>query len=405
VVTLGARLGAGLPSLLLEDVASLPEPAGGRVVAARRGDEPAVVVWTAGTTGAPRGVTLSAANIAYVVAAMVHGQRLCRDDRVLSVLPAHHMFELSCGLLAALAAGASGVFAGTLMPHEILRLIRERRITRMAAVPLLLKLLKNDLEARRSGPGQGRLGRHLQALYSGGAPLDPAVVDYFAALGVPVYQGYGLTETAPTVAMNTPAHNRVGSVGRALPGTEIRIDGPAGAAQGEVLVRSPAVMLGYCNDGALTRATVDGHGWLHTGDLGRLDADGFLWLTGRAKNLIVLDSGKKVQPEEVEAALAASPLFAEACVLGLRAADGPRAGAEQVCAVVVPADAAAGGHPGWAALEQAVADEVARLTRGLGGHKRPTVVKVVAGPLPKTAKGTVRHAEVARLAQQRERVG
>lgn len=349
-------------------------------------DDPAMVVWTSGTTGAPKGVTLSFANIAYVVEQVLAGQQPSSGDRWLSVLPVHHLLELCCGVLPALASGASVWFARTLMPHEIGGIIREHGITKMVAVPLLLRLLEPVV------PGSG-----LRTIYCGGAPLDPAVVDRYAGRGVAVYPGYGLTEAAPTVAMNTPEHNRAGSVGRLLAGTEVRIAAPPGASnEREILVRSPAVMQGYWCDEALTAATIDPEGWLHTGDLGFVDDDGYLFVTGRSKRLVVLESGKKVQPEEVEAVLGAGEMFADVCVVGVPTARGT----EQVCAVVVPSPAMAAGHPDAAGLHEAAVAEVARLASSLSGYKRPTVVKVHYGPFPLTQKGAPRHTEVARMVEE-----
>ena len=344
-----------------------------------------MIVWTSGTTGAPKGVTLTFANIAYVVEQVLAGQRPRADDRWLSVLPAHHLLELCCGVLPALASGASVWFARTLMPNEIGDMVRSLGITKMVAVPLLLRLMEPAVR-----------GSDLQTVYCGGAPLDPAVVERYAAHGVAVYPGYGLTEAAPTVAMNTPQHNRAGSVGRPLPGTEVRIAGSAGAAEGEILVRSPAVMPRYWDDDLLTAAAIDTEGWLHTGDLGFVDDDGYLFVTGRSKRLVVLESGKKVQPEEVEGALGAGELFADVCVVGTRL-DGR---AEQVCAVVVPTAAMAAAHPDAAGRHEAAVVEVARLTSSLSGYKRPTLVKVHDGPFPRTLKGTPRHAEVAAMVEE-----
>jgi long-chain acyl-CoA synthetase len=149
-------------------------------------------------------------------------------------------------------------------------------------------------------------------------------------------------------------------------------------------------MIGYRNDPAATRAAIDGDGWLHTGDLGHVDADGYLFVTGRAKSLIVLDSGKKVAPEEVEAELARSELFTEVCVVGLR--DGRRAG-EQVCAVVVPAVPMS---------QEAAEEEVGRVTAGLSGFKRPTLVRLVDRELPTTAKHSHRRAEIVRMLEEVE---
>jgi long-subunit acyl-CoA synthetase (AMP-forming) len=214
---------------------------------------------------------------------------------------------------------------------------------------------------------------------------------YFVRLGIAVYQGYGLTEAAPTVSMNSPGRYRAGSVGRPLPGTEVRL-----AADGEILVRSPGVMLGYWEDEDSTREAMEPDGWLHTGDRGHLDADGFLFVTGRTKSQIALESGKKVQPEEVEQALARGDLFSDVCVVGW-AGTGGDAGGERVCAVVVPSPAFSEAHPDRGAREDAAADEVRRLTAGLSGYKRPTVVRLFEDGLPMTAKRTIRRAEVVRL--------
>jgi long-chain acyl-CoA synthetase len=387
-------------------------------------DDPAVLIWTSGTTGAPKGVTLSLANLAYVVEQGRVGQHVTEDTRWLSVLPPNHLLELCVGLLPALEAGSTTFVARTVVPHELAGLLAETKVDKMVVVPMVLRMLKRSIEAGARKPGLSgaylrlalrlagalppvglrrlvlapvhrRLGGRLRAIGCGGAPTDPEVVSFFDTLGVAVYQGYGLTEAAPTVAMNTPEHNRLGSVGRPLPGTEVRISG-----EGEILVRSPGVMLGYWDDEAGTREVIDGAGWLHTGDLGHLDADGYLFVTGRAKSLIVLDSGKKVQPEEVEVALARSELFAELCVIGW--SDARRGPGEQVCAVVVPTAAFAAAHPDRASLEEAAVDEVRRLTSGLSGYKRPSVVRVHDGELPKTPKRSVRQAEVLRLLQQEE---
>ena len=384
-------------------------PAAGSIdmEASRPDGAAAVLVWTSGSTGEPKGVLLSYANLAYVVAEASAVQRAGADARWLSVLPPNHLLELCCGLLPALAAGSTTNVAHTIVPGELASMLREARATQMVVVPVVARMFKRHIElaASRStylvvagrvagvvrspplrrllfAPVHRRLGGRLRSMYSGGAPLDPEIVTFFDRIGIGLYQGYGLTEAAPTVAMNSPGHNRAGSVGRPLPGTEVRI-----GSDGEILVRGPGVMLGYWDDEAATREAVDADGWLHTGDLGRLDDDGYLFVTGRAKSLIVLDTGKKVQPEEVETALARGTMFSEVCVVGWRGAGGGRTG-EQVCAVVVPAAPM---------TDEAATEEVRRLTSGLAGYKRPTVVSVHGGELPKTAKRSLRRAEVVKL--------
>ncbi len=359
----------------------LDPPAAPAPASAGTSTDPALIVWTSGTTGRPKGVTLSHANLAYSVGSAVVAQSANLAERWLSVLPAHHLLELCCGVLPALCTGATVSFAGTLMPHEIVEIIREREVQSMMAVPLLVRIL----ESRVAGSG-------LRTLYCGGAPLDPALVERYGDRGIAVYSGYGLTEAAPTVSMNTARHHRLGSVGRPLPGTEVRIDPP----DGEIVVRSPGVMLGYWEDKARTAEAVDGDGWLRTGDLGHLDHDGFLHVTGRAKRLVVLESGKKVQPEEVEALLSESRWFAEACVVAVRAG---ATGREEVCAVVVPHAEVRARGLSPEALADEMRTEVARCTSPLSGYKRPTRIEVCEGPLPRTLKGTVRHDEVARVVE------
>ena len=388
-----------------------------------RGD-PALVVWTSGTTGAPKGATLSFANIAYVVGEGRAAHRLRGDDRWLSVLPLNHLLELSCGLLPALASGAGFAFAATTSPQQVAAAMAQRRFTRMTVVPLLLNALVHRIEEQcRRGrlrsawfqaasgiaavclsvrmrrwlfaPVHRRLGGGRPTFHCGGAPLDRAIARRLELMGIPTYTGYGLTETAPTVSMNTPADHRPGSVGRPIPGTEVQVKG-----DGEIVVRSPGLMVGYWDDQALTRTVVDTDGWFHTGDLGFLDADGFLHVTGRAKALIVLPSGKKVQPEEVESLLATSTLLAESCVVGW-APPGRTGGSPAVCAAVVVAPELLARAVDQDDLRREAEGEVARLTTGLARFKRPGVVRVVA-ELPRTPKRSVRRTEVLRLLDELE---
>ena len=350
-----------------------------RPEASRAADDPAVLVWTSGTTGAPKGVTLSLANLAYVVERSSQVQATGPEERWLSVLPPNHLLELCCGLLPALAAGSTTFVARTIVPGDLWSMIGSCRVNRMVVVPMVLRLLRRHLEPVAASGGFS--AGSMQAIYCGGAALDEEMVKFFAELGIGVYQGYGLTEAAPVVAMNTPDRNRAGSVGPPLPGTSVRV-----AGNGEILVKGPGVMLGYWDDGAATREAVDAEGWLHTGDLGHVDGDGYLYVTGRSKSLIVLENGKKVQPEEVETVLSRGERFAEVCVVGRRSTNG----SEQVCAVVVAVD-------GTSMSQEEANDEVRRQSASLSGFKRPTIVHVHDGPLPRTAKRSLRRDAVVRL--------
>lgn len=373
--------------LPLEDIETCGEPVGRD--ARRSPSDLALLIWTAGTTGRSKGVCLTFANLDYVVTRSVAEQEGRSDDSWLSVLSPNHLLELSCGLLACLRSGATTAFPGTYMPHEVVAAMLERRVTRMMAVPQLLRLLYPVL-ARTPAAADA-----LRALFSGGAPLSRDLLDRYDELGLPVYQGYGLTELAPAVSMNSPRRNRPGSVGRPLPATEIRID------EGEIVVRSPGLMRGYWADREATAAVIEPDGWFHTGDLGYVDEDGYLHVTGRAKNLVVLESGKKVSAEEVEAALARSDLFAEVCVVGLPQPGTAANGAESVCAVVVPSERARSALTRDDELAELVEAEVQRCAQVLSGYKRPTVVEISSAPLPKTVKMSLRRADVLTMLRER----
>ena len=211
--------------------------------------------------------------------------------------------------------------------------------------------------------------------------------------------GYGLTETSPIIAMNTSRHHRSGSVGRPLPGTEVRIDG-----DGDIKVRGPGVMLGYWGDADQTACVIDTEGWFATGDRGHLDGDGYLYITGRSKTMIVLSSGKKVQPEEVQQSLALSLMFSEVCVVGIEDSGGGsrRSGrGERVCAVVVPTVETRRAYPDPAQLQRAAEAEVRRECQRLSKYKQPSVVVVADDELPRTAKRTFRYRAIQELASIR----
>jgi long-chain acyl-CoA synthetase len=245
-----------------------------------------------------------------------------------------------------------------------------------------------------------RLGGSLGSFIVGGSPVDPALESFFEALGFNVYAGYGLTECSPVISVNGPGCRRRGSVGRPLSGVEVHIQGAFRRGdEGEILTRGPHLLQGYL-DHPPGLSPCDPQGWLHTGDLGRLDAGGFLYATGRLKNLIALASGKKVQPEEVEAVLARSAAFREVCVVGARARDGLLAGTEVVCAVVVPAPREDGRAPDAAELHR----KVLALAGSLAAYKRPSRVFVHPGPLPRSLSHKVQRRRVqAWIEEQEER--
>jgi len=364
-------------------------------------DAPALIIYTSGTTGRPKGVAITFANLMHQVRGVdaVIGPQ--GRERFLSILPLCHLYELICGLLVPLSRGAVISYPGTdsLLPADLTRIMRERRVTSLVGVPLLYRALARGIaaELRRKGrlarayvaavgalaaalplPRLRRLlhapilrnfGGHLHQLYSGGAALDLQVARTFERMGLPILQGYGLSETSPVISTNGSRSYRIGSVGRPLPGVEVRI-----SPEGEIQARGPNVMRGYVDRPDLTAEVLDADGWLRTGDLGHLDDQGFLHVTGRAKDVIVLGGGKKVYPDEVEAVLADSPAFAEVVVLGARARGH---GHEEVCAIVVPA-------PGASDCVDVASAEIARCLAGVASFKRPTRVVIRREPIPRT---------------------
>ena len=392
------------------------------VACERMPDETALIVYTSSTTGYAKGAMISFANLVFQAETLIRVMRVNQHDRVLSILPLHHLLELTGGLLTVLRAGGEVCFTQTLLPAEITTLMREKKVTRMVVVPLFLKLLKEGIEREiRSAPTtlkiffsfafaatrllraswikrlifypvHQRLGGRFRHFISGGAPLDAETSEFFDRLGIPVYQGYGLTEASPVVTVNTPRSNRLGSVGRALPGVEVTLLS-RGNGSSELLTRGPHVMKGYNNRPDLTQQIIDAAGWLHTGDIAMADDDGFFYIRGRIKNMIVLGSGKKVHPEEVEAVLSHSALLKDVCVLGRTSKKNVSRGHEEVCAVAVPSDllknrCSNDRDP----LTKEIGNEVTRLARQLAPYKRPTRVHVYSGDLPKTATLKVKRA-------------
>ncbi|MGH7464119.1 MAG: AMP-dependent synthetase/ligase, partial [Longimicrobiales bacterium] len=318
-----------------------------------RPDHIATLIYTSGTTGDPKGVMLTHANLhSNVVASAMHVLMTDEADTTLSFLPLSHVFQRMVDYLI-FSRGTTIAYVPVM--DDVARALREVKPTIVVAVPrvyekLYAKVLSAtglqrrivlwarqvaldwaDVTLRGGSPPAGlrlkhaiadrlvfaklraRLGGRIRFFVSGAAPLSPQIFQFFYGAGVLILEGYGLTETSPVTNVNTPTKLRMGTVGTPIPGTEIRI-----ADDGEILVRGPQVMKGYYRNEQATREMIDGEGWLHTGDIGAIDADGFLTITDRKKELLVTAGGKNVAPQPIQNAAKLSRFVAEAVLIGDR---------------------------------------------------------------------------------------
>ncbi|MCI0493341.1 MAG: AMP-dependent synthetase/ligase, partial [Planctomycetes bacterium] len=272
----------------------------------------ATILYTSGTTGRPRGVMLSQGNLASNAKATCDAYGGNSAMRRLGILPLSHIYARTCDLYTWVYAGSQLVLSESRETFQ--RDCQLARPTAINVVPYLYQRIADQVRtsgvADESAEVRAVFGGRVEHLFSGGAPLAPEVEDWYAERGVVILCGYGLSESSPVISMSVPGAARRGAVGRVLPGVDVRI-----AEDGEILARGPNIMMGYWRDEEATAETIR-DGWLHTGDLGGLDADGFLSILGRKKELIVLSTGKKAVPTRVENLLTASPLIEQAVVFG-----------------------------------------------------------------------------------------
>ncbi len=393
---------------------------GGRKWRHRNLSATAFIIYTSGTTGSPKGVEISFKNIMAQVDAVGRCFNLGPQDRLLSILPMNHLFELTVGFLSFLNKGTSIYYSKSLKPKDLFAIMTEKQITFMVVVPAFLKLLKTSIESeinkmsifrkflfdisyniarmtnwrwfkRLAFRGiHKKYGGKFKGFLSGGAPLEVEVGKFFNNIGLKIYEGYGLSEASPVVTMNTDKNYRLGSVGRPLFNVQTKVD----EESGELLVKGDNIMKGYYNQPELTKTVITEDGWLKTGDIAKIDKDGFVWITGRIKNMIVLSGGKKVFPEEVESVLEKSPLFKELCVFGAKRSGGQKDGCEDVCVLIRPTDEILDKYKDENELNKKVREEVKAFSQQLSHFKRPTTIIVTNQDLPRTATSKIKRKEI-----------
>lgn len=375
--------------------------------------DPALILYTSGTTGRSKGAVLSHSNVVSNIQAASRHFELDASIHTLSFLPINHVFEQVCGVLLPLSLGGTVSFAESL--KKLGENLVEVRPTFFTGVPAVYRLFHDRILKNIKGKPLSNLmyslplARNLviskvrknfagaTTFVSGGAALDPAIARGLQGLGFNLIQGYGITETSPVISAERPGRTRIGSVGTMLEGVEVRIDRPNEEGVGEILVRGPNVMQGYFkNPQATAEALRDG--WYRSGDLGRTDRDGYLYICGRVKNLIVTPNGKNVYPEEVEIELLKSPFIAEAMVYGHRI----DAVSEEVHAIIFPSQEAlddfersrSGAPMTQADVESLIRGEVLEAGRNLADYKRVKKFTLREDEFPKTTTRKIKRFAV-----------
>ena len=348
----------------------------------------AAVLRTSGTGGEPRTVTLSHENllsntlaVAQTIAASL-GDEDDGEELRLAFLPFHHLYARVCDLYCWIYRGSRMVLVES--RETIFRDCKIAQPTTINGVPYFFQKAV-DLADRQGVSLRELLGGRIKRCYSGGAALSPDIQRRFTDEDIPLMNGYGLSEASPVVTVSTVRDNKPGTVGKPLAGVDVRI-----AEDGEVLVQGPSIMLGYLNDPTATAQTIR-EGWLHTGDLGQFDADGFLRIVGRKKEMIALTTGKKVAPAEIEARLAASPWIEQVAVVG--------EGRSCLAALIVPnpdrvraevrqrrlwvwSRRRALSHP---VVRQVFAEEISHLLQGCPSEQQVRTFRSLTAPSPQSA--------------------
>ena len=387
-------------------------------------DDLASIIFTNSTTVDPKGALHTHRNFITNLLGVNHHLPVTESDQLLSVLPLSHALEFTCGFLMAIYGGATVTYVHSLKPKVILESMQETGTTCMLGVPTLYALIRDDIERRilrtpksvlksnllntskrvslsverKLGKNIGRqlfsrlhqeFGGQIRLFVSGGSALGEKLYNEFKVLGMPIYEGYGLTETAPVLTVNPLQRSRKGSAGKPLPGVEIRIFHPDKEGIGEIIAQSPSLMEGYYNNPTATEAAIK-EGWFHTGDLGWVDTDGYVYVTGRIKDVIVTGAGKNVYPADLEAIYQSIPSIKEICVLGVKSGL-----TEDIHAVLTP-KADPPETRAQAKVKKKIQREIQRFGNELPSYHRLQHIHVWLEPLPRNDSGEVCRETVRR---------
>ncbi|MBS2211661.1 AMP-binding protein [Carboxylicivirga mesophila] len=373
-------------------------------------DKTAVIIYTSGTTGSPKGVMLSYTNLMANVDAVSNQINIyTKDEVVMMLLPMHHIFPLMGTMIAPLFVGGTIAVSPSMASEDIMKTLQDNKVSIIIGVPRLYSAIRKGIRTKiDSSPiarvlfslakslnsksfsrkvfksAHQKFGGAVKFMVSGGAALDPEVGDDFKTLGFEVLEGFGMTEAAPMITFTRPGRVRIGSPGEALPGAQIEI------RDGEVVVKGPNVMQGYFNRPEET-AEVLKDGWLYTGDLGRMDEEGYLYITGRKKEIIVLSNGKNINPSEVETKIENMA----ACVAEI----GVYADLDQLKAIIVPNRADLKGLSNEQVEDKLKWEVIDAYNKSVSPYKKIMDFSVSDDDLPRTRLGKLQRFKLAELAK------
>ncbi|MFA5517817.1 MAG: AMP-binding protein [Spirochaetota bacterium] len=383
--------------------------------------DPACYLFTSGTTGTPKIVMLTHKNIFATARSTAEVVSMSERDVMLCILPLYHVYALDACFVGPFVAGSSFIYQTSLKGPDIMKSLADHPITIFPAAPILWEMfmdaILNRVKAESNAKyklftffleygnvlrkiGLGMIvnkifdpvheifGRSHRFFISGGAPLKDKYRKYYRNMGFTLIEGYGLSETTGPIMLSDVKNNIIGSVGKATPGNEAKIKNINEDGIGEVWLRGDSVMPGYYKNEKENKKVFDEDGFYNTGDLGRMDKDGNLFLTGRVKNVIVLSSGKNVYPEELESFYKQSPLIEEIAVFGLE-----KSGTEKVYAVIVPVEKNAASY-------SKIKSEIEKLNKGLPGYKAVTDFAISFDKLPANSARKIVYREIIDLLNQ-----
>ncbi|MCI8759743.1 MAG: AMP-binding protein [Clostridia bacterium] len=382
--------------------------------------EMGVMLFTSGTTAMSKAVMLSHENLCANLFDIASTIKVDENDRFLSFLPLHHTFECTTGFIYPISKGTAIAFCDGI--RHIADNLKEYQISVMVSVPILFegmykKVMKNiekkgkletvkkgikisqfllkigiDIRKKLFKEIHDNLGGKLRLFVAGGAALDPETEKGFNDLGVVTYQGYGLTESSPVIAAEDDKYRRLGSIGKAFPSLDVKIVEPNEEGIGELVAKGPSIMLGYYNNEEATKETIDEEGWLHTGDLAKIDKDGYIFIAGRKKFVIVLKNGKNIYPEELETLINKIEGIKESFVYGKPEDDGDY----KICSKIVYDEEIAGevfGTTDEEKLKELIWQEIKKVNKTMPAYKYVREISVTKEDLIKTTTQKIKRFE------------